>query len=115
VIQVVITCVAIVFCLFLADFKAAYSAGLGGGISIVVTGCFAAQVFSTGGDYSAMRMAKRFYVGEVIKIALTAVLFGMTIVWLKVAFLPLFLTYAATLLAYWLVLPFTLDTLVKTS
>ncbi|MEE4380148.1 MAG: ATP synthase subunit I [Candidatus Competibacteraceae bacterium] len=115
VIQLVITCVAAIFCLFLADLKAACSASLGGGISLIVTGYFAVQVFSTGGDFSAARIATRFYVGEVIKIALTAVLFGITIIWLDVAFLPLFLTYAATLLAYWLVLPFTLDTLVKTS
>ncbi|NJN45281.1 MAG: F0F1 ATP synthase assembly protein I [Candidatus Competibacteraceae bacterium] len=113
--QLVITCIAVVFCLFLADLKAVYSAGLGGGISVIVTVYFAVQVFSGGGDFSAVRIATRFYVGEVIKIALTAVLFGITIIWLDVSFLPLFLTYAATLLAYWLVLPFTLDTLVKTS
>ncbi|MEZ5583835.1 MAG: ATP synthase subunit I [Candidatus Competibacteraceae bacterium] len=87
----------------------------GGGISVIVTVYFAIQVFSNGGNYAAARIAKRFYLGEVVKILLTALLFGMTIVWLDVAFLPLFSTYAATLLAYWLVLPFTLDTLVKTS
>jgi ATP synthase protein I len=115
VIQLVITCLAASVCLVVPNLKAAYSAVIGGGISIIVTLYFAVQVFSSNNDYSAGKIARSFYAGEAIKIVLTAVLFGIAIVWLNVAFLPLFLTYAATLTAYWLVLPFTLETAVKTS
>jgi ATP synthase protein I len=114
-IQVIVTLSASMACFVLAHAKAAYSAGIGGGISIIVTAYFARQVFSLGAGASAARIARMFYIGEVIKIALTAVLFGVAIVWLDVSFLPLFLTYAATLLAYWLVLlPFTLDASMRT-
>lgn len=114
VIQLVITLLAMAASLFFVSVAAAYSAGVGGGISIIVTVYFASQVFSTGVDASAAEIAKRFYIGEAIKIVLTAVLFFIAIMWLDVSFLPLFLTYAATLLAYWLVLPFTLDASVRT-
>jgi len=108
-----ITLLAVAGCFAFANVNAAYSAAVGGGISVIVTASFAIQVFSGRANASAARIAKRFYVGEVIKLALTALLFFIAIVWLQVSYLPLFLTYAATLLAYWLVLPFTLDASVR--
>ena len=106
VIQSVITLLAAAVCLFLGNAKAAYSAVVGGGISIIATGYFARQVFASSLGLPAAQIAKRFYVGEAVKLALTAVLFGIAVVGLRVSFLPLLLTYMATLLAYWLVLPF---------
>ncbi len=114
-VQLVITCLATSVCLLLPSLKGAYSAAIGGGISIIVTLYFAAQVFSKANGYSANKIARSFYLGEAIKIVLTIILFSVAILWLNVSFLPLFLTYAATLMAYWLVLPFTLETVVKTS
>ena len=113
-IQLIITLLAIIACFFFADVKAAYSAGVGGGISVIVTTYFASHVFSVGVGVPAAKIAKAFYIGEAVKIALTAILFMISILWLDVSFLPLFLTYAVTLLAYWLALPFTLDNSVKT-
>ena len=112
-IQVIITLSAVVAGLVFANGTAAYSAAVGGGISVIVTAYFAAHVFSLGVGASAVEIAKRFYIGEVLKIILTAVLFVAVILWLEVSFLPLFLTYAATLLAYWLALPLTLDASVR--
>ena len=114
VIQLVITLLAAAAGLLFSSADAAYSAGVGGGISVIVTVYFANQVFSAAAGASAVEIAKRFYIGEAVKIALTAVLFFIAIRWLDVSFLPLVLTYAATLLAYWLVLPFTLDASVRT-
>lgn len=103
VIQATITLLAAVAC-FLVNTKAAYSAVVGGGISIIATLYFARQVFSLPVGTPAEKIATRFYLGEALKIGLTVVLFSIAIVGLRVSFLPLFLTYAATLMAYWLVL-----------
>ena len=113
-IQCTVTLLAAVTCVVSYDVKAAYSAAVGGGISIIATLYFARQVFSLPAGTSAASIAKRFYIGEASKLLLTAALFGVAIAWLPVSFPPLFLTYVATLLAYWLVLPFTLDAPVKT-
>lgn len=111
--QLVITLLAAVVCLVIADVKAAYSAVIGGGISIIATLYFARKVFSLPLGAPPDQIATRFYVGEALKIGLTAALFILAILVLRVSFLPLFLTYTATLMAYWLALLIT-DT-VKTS
>ena len=102
------------FFFFFVDIEAAYSAIIGGGISIIVTAYFAGHVFSVRAGSTASKIARAFFVGESIKMVLTAILFAVAILWLDILFLPLFLTYIATLFAYWLVLPFTVDSSVKT-
>jgi ATP synthase protein I len=106
-IQLIITSVITAACFFVS-LKAAYSAVIGGGISIIATLYFANRVFSVQVGASATNIANRFYTGEAVKLVLTALLFAISILWLNVSFLPLFLTYMATLLAFWLVLPFSL-------
>ena len=88
----------------MADFKAAYSALTGGGINILATAVFAARVFAVKPGASARQMARAFYIGEVIKFLVTVGLFVVVLVWMDVSFLPLFVTYAITMLAFWLVL-----------
>lgn len=106
-IQLIFTGLASAASLFV-DVKTSWSAAVGGGIGIVTTACFAFWVFSGGIGAPAKKIVRRFYVGEVVKLVLTGVLFGVAIIWLDVSFLPLLLTYTATLLAYWLVLPLSL-------
>lgn len=113
--QLTITLLAATLTLVFVDGKAAYSAGIGGGISIIATLYFARQVFGLGVGTPAAVIAQRFYLAEMIKIVLTATLFVGAIVWLPVSFPPLILTYMATLLAYWLVLLVPATTSVKTS
>lgn len=113
-IQLIVTLLAVAASLIFFDDKTAFSAGIGGGISIITTACFAGKVFSVGRGATAARVARAFYLGEAMKIALTVLLFGATFAWLEIAFLPLFLTYLATLLAYWLVLPLSLDAAKRT-
>lgn len=113
-IQLVVTLLAALAALALATPKAAYSAAVGGGISIVATLAFAWQAFSARTGAPAAQIARTFYVGEAVKMGVTVALFSLVLVWLEVAFLPLFLTYAATLLAYWLVLPFSLEASART-
>lgn len=107
-IQLGVTLVAALLSFFFAGGQAAYSACIGGGISVVATVYFARKVFSAGPGSTAKQVARAFYIAEIIKIFLTGALFVVALLWLSVSFLPLFLTYAATLLAYWLVLPFAL-------
>lgn len=107
-IQLTLTMGAAIISLAIADFKAGYSALIGGLINIIATAYFAYRIFSAGPGSTARQIARTFYWGEVIKILLTGVLFAGVLLWLDVAFLPLFLTYAATMLAFWLVLLFAL-------
>lgn len=105
-IQLLITLLAVGMGFIFFDVRAAYSAAIGGGISIITTAYFASRVFSVGPGSTAAQVARKFFIGEVVKIALTVILFIIALKGLNVSFLPLFLTYMATLLAYWLVLPF---------
>lgn len=105
-IQLLITLFAVAVALVFFGVRSAYSAGIGGGISIIATAYFASKVFSAGPGSSAAQIARKFFIGEVVKLALTVILFIIALTWLDVSFLPLFLTYMITLLAYWLVLPF---------
>ncbi|PWV62367.1 ATP synthase I subunit [Plasticicumulans acidivorans] len=49
-------------------------------------------------------MAQALYIGEAVKLVLTVLLFAVALVLFDLEFLPLILTYAATLAAYWLAL-----------
>lgn len=106
--QLGITALASLLALWFGDARAARSAALGGGISVVATAYFAWRVFAFSENQSLDKVVRAFYVGEVSKILITVVLFYVVITWVDVAHLPLFLTYIATLLAYWMIMPFTL-------
>ncbi len=105
--QLTITILAALLVLVIADARAAWSAAFGGGISVVTTIYFAWRVFSCTEGKPLQAVARAFYVGEVSKMLLTAILFFIAIVWVDAAFLPLLVTYALTLMVYWMVLPFT--------
>lgn len=94
---------------WLGGARAAWSAGVGGGISILATVFFAVRALGLGGDQSVKRLVGRFYVAEGQKLLLTAVLFYVAIRWLEVSFLPMMIAFAVTLLMYWLILPFTIN------
>lgn len=113
-IQLLATLLVAVSALIFIDTRAAYSAAVGGGISTLVTLYFASKVFSVRIGAPAAKIARTFYVGEVVKILLTIALLSIALLWLKVAPLPLLLAYMAALMAYWLVLPFTFDASVRT-
>ena len=57
---------------------------------------------ATGGSPRAF--ARAFYLGEGLKIVLTVALFWVAIALLEAGLAPLFITYAATLIVYWLAL-----------
>ena len=86
---------------------AALSALIGGGISTLVSIYFASKVFSVRLGAPAAKIAQAFFIGETVKLLLAIILLGAAFLWLPIAPLPLLIAYIATLLAYWLALPFT--------
>lgn len=93
----------------------ARSSAVGGAIAIITTLFFALRVFGGGAGRTASQMARAFYMGEFQKILLTVALFMAVIRWLEVAYLPLFVAYIACLLAFWIVIPFSLTSGVATA
>jgi ATP synthase protein I len=107
--QVGLTLVIAVIAAGMGGPKSAWSAATGGLISIVTTAFFALRVFMRGPDAPLNVIMRSFYAGEAQKLILTAVLFYAVIRWMDVSFLPLFIAYTATLLMFWVVLPFSLE------
>ena len=113
-IQLLVTLTGAGISLAFSGTQAAYSALVGGGVSALVTLYFASQVFSVRVGSPAAKIARTFYLGEVVKLLLTVVLLSIALLWLNVSPLPLLLAYMAALMAYWLALPFTFDASVRT-
>lgn len=82
---------------------AAASAFAGGLISATGSLVFARWLASAGGR-SPPEFARAFYVGEGLKIVLTVALFWVALALLEATPAPLLITYAATLIVYWLAL-----------
>lgn len=83
---------------------AAYSALMGGGISAVASLFMGRRVLSPSGNVQPQRLLRRFFVGELLKISLTAAMFVVAVVLLRAKALPLLSGYGATVLAYWFAL-----------
>ncbi len=108
--QLAVTLLAAAIALVTDGWQAARSAGIGGLISTTASFYFALRVFFPARGDALKAVVRAFYVGEAQKLILTAVMFYAAIKWMDVAFLPLILAYIATLLVYWLVLPFSMET-----
>ncbi len=93
---------------WLAGINGAWSAAVGGTISIVTTLFFAWRALGVHFGRPARQLVGTFYLAEMQKLVLTAVLFFIAIRWLDVSFLPLLATFSAALLVYWLTLPLTI-------
>ena len=82
----------------------AIAALYGGLVALLPTAYFAYRVFAKRRTQDPGLMLGAFYLGELGKIGLTALLFWLGVVLFAKQFLALMVTYAACLLAYWLVL-----------
>jgi ATP synthase protein I len=82
----------------------AVAAMYGGLVAVVPTIYFAVRVFARRNAQDPKLVVTAFYVGEIGKLVLTALLFWIGVVLFAKQFLALIATYAACLLAYWLVL-----------
>ncbi|HVO47287.1 MAG TPA: ATP synthase subunit I [Steroidobacteraceae bacterium] len=91
-------------CWAVADFRAAVSALLGGGIAASGSLLMAVLVFGGGKATDAQRVLGTFYLGEALKVALMMVLFVVVLKWMNVVPLAMFAAFAATFLVYWIAL-----------
>jgi ATP synthase protein I len=77
---------------------------LGGGLISVAGSLFFGRWLGAADGRPARDFARAFYVGEGLKIVLTVALFWVAMALLSAAAAPLLITYAATLIVYWLAL-----------
>ena len=102
--QVVVTLVAAAICFAVWGRVAGLSALAGGGISVVASAVLAFFAFRSPAGAGVERVARAFYVGEGLKLAVTVALFVAVFVTFKVSFAALFGAYIATLFVYWIAL-----------
>ncbi len=113
--QVAITVVAAILCFAVWGRVAGISAAAGGAISFLASAALAFIGFASPAGASPQRVARAFYVGEGVKLAVTVALFVVVMVTLKVSFAALFATYIATLFVYWIALANALPSLSGTT
>ena len=80
------------------------SAFMGGGIGTLTSLCMAVSIFRQGADAEPEKILKRVYRGEVLKLVMTVVLFGLVLKNIDVSFVPMLGCFAVTLLVYWVAL-----------
>ncbi len=99
----VVVMVSVSLLFLLKGYTAAYSALAGGCVFILPNAYFAYKTFSHGGASQARNIVKAFYVGEAVKIILTAALFTMVFVGVKpLDVLAMFVAYFLVLVSNWL-------------
>ena len=113
--QVVVTVVAAIICFAVWGRIPGLSALVGGGISAIASAALVFIGFSSPAGAPAERVARSFYVGEGVKLAVTVAAFIAVFVTLKVSFAALFGTYIATLFVYWIALANALPPLAGTA
>ena len=113
--QVVVTVLAAAICFAVGGRTPGLSALVGGGISVIASAVLAIIGFSAPAGAAPERIAKKFYMGEVVKLAVTVGLFVTVFVTMKVSYAALFATYIATLFVYWIALARALPPLTGTA
>lgn len=88
----------------IADFRAALSAALGGGISSVATFAMALLSFSKGAATDPLRAIRAFFVGEAVKVTVVIALFVVVLKTMKIVPLAMLGGYIATFFVFWIVL-----------
>jgi len=80
-------------CFFYAGVSAGFSASYGLLINLIANGVMALFLFKNQGALAAKSIVRLFYLGEAFKIIITIFMFLVAIVFLKLNFLPLILTF----------------------
>ena len=113
--QVVVTVVAAILCFAVWGRVCGLSALMGGGISVISSAMLVLIGFSAAAGAAPETVARRFYIGEGLKLAVTVALFVAVFLSMKVSFPALFGTYIATLFVYWIALANALPPLTGTA
>jgi len=102
--QAVVALAAALVSWAIADYRAALSAALGGGISSVASLVMALLSFSKQATTDPLRAVRAFFVGEAAKVALVIVLFVVVLKTMKVVPLAMLGAYVATFFVFWVAL-----------
>jgi F0F1-type ATP synthase assembly protein I len=86
---------------------AAIGALAGGGISVVLSLWMAVRVFSVPAGAGPQAMMAAFVKAEALKMVMAAAMFTAAAIYLSHVFIPLVVTFVATLVVNWLALVFT--------
>jgi ATP synthase protein I len=113
--QVAVTVVAALICFAVWGRVPGLSALVGGGISAASSLALALIAFGSPAGAAAQRVARAFYVGEGVKMAVTVTLFVVAFLTMKLSFPALFGAYIATLFVYWIALANALPPLAGTA
>jgi ATP synthase protein I len=113
--QVVVTVLAAIVCFAVWGRTPGLSALVGGGISVAASAVLAFVGFSAPAGAAPDTIARKFYMGEGLKLAVTVALFVTVFVTMKVNFGALFGAYIATLFVYWIALANALPPLAGTA
>jgi ATP synthase protein I len=113
--QVVVTAGAAIICFAVWGRTPGLSALLGGGISVAASAALATIGFSAPAGAAPETIARKFYIGEATKLAVTVALFVAVFVTMQVSSAALFGTYIATLFVYWIALANALPPLAGTA
>ena len=87
--------------------EAALGALAGGGISVLLSLWMALRVFAVPAEAGPQAMFLAFVKAEAIKMVMAVVLFSAAAIFLSHVFVPLVVTFVATLVVNWLALVFT--------
>ena len=83
-------------------FHVGWSAGLGGLVCIVPSAFFAFYFLRQSSARDPKRIIRRFYIGEIIKLGFTGLLFVLVFVWLPVSALGFFIGLFTAQFTWWL-------------
>jgi ATP synthase protein I len=113
--QVVVTVLAAIICFAVWGRTPGLSALVGGGISVIASAVLAFIGFSAPAGVAPETIARKFYMGEGMKLAVTVALFVTVFLTMKLTYAALFGTYIATLFVYWVALANALPPLAGTA
>jgi ATP synthase protein I len=113
--QVVVTVLAAIICFAVWGRTPGQSALVGGGISVIASAVLAFIGFSAPAGAAPETIARKFYMGEGMKLAVTVALFVTVFLTMKLTYAALFGTYIATLFVYWVALANALPPLAGTA
>lgn len=102
--QLGLTLVITAGCWLLGGTGSGLSALVGGGIGTLASLYMATSFFRLGPGADPQKILGRVYRGEAAKLAITAVLFALALVYMDVQFGPMIGAYAVTFVAYWIAL-----------
>jgi ATP synthase protein I len=103
-VQIMVASAIIMVALLMGGISDARSALFGGLTAFLPNMYFAAKFGFSDPDRTARQVVRAFYLGETIKLSLTAVMFFIVFQLPDIRFMPLFTAYGAVLAVFWFAL-----------